>query len=137
MILRSPCVKQRQAGNMSKRQNGRVIRGDREHTRLQRALKENEKLKRQISKLRKVIARIDLDRYENLRDIILQQENVKADTEPKKAELERWKCFECNDGVLRLKVFENRAGIRYYRKCDNCSNRTKAQNYTKDVEGIK
>lgn len=124
---------------MSKRHKGRVPRGDKEHTRLQRALKENEKLKRQISKLRKVIARIDLDRYENLREMILQHEEenqIEVAVQKKQKEAEKWKCFECGEGTMRMKIFETRAGARYYRKCDNCPNRTKAQNYTKDVEGV-
>lgn len=47
---------------------------------------------------------------------------------------EKWKCFQCNEGVLRLIIIP---GNRYFRKCSICDHRTNAQEYTEEVEGIR
>lgn len=105
----------------------------------QRLKHENKKLKRQISQLKKLISRINLAEYENLKDAIVQQETEnqieKAILEEKKKE-EAWKCYHCENGILRLKTLGLANGVRYWRKCDNCSHRTKAKKYTQDVEGV-
>lgn len=112
---------------------------DKETSLEQRLKKENEKLKRQISKLRKVIDKLDIDRYNDLKELIASQEYENAidqGMENNKAKEKAWKCFDCQEGVLRIKRFENRTGMRYYRKCDMCRNRTKAKQWTKDVDGV-
>lgn len=104
-----------------------------------RLIAENKKLKRQVAQLRKIIDRIDLERYHNLRDVVLQQESenqIQKAVDKKKSQEKAWKCHHCPDGILRLKFFENRTGVRYYRKCDGCPHRTKAKEYTEKVEGI-
>ena len=48
----------------------------------------------------------------------------------------KWKCFQCNEGVLRILMIP---GNRYFRKCTICDHRTEAQVYEniEDIEGIK
>lgn len=100
---------------------------------------ENTKLRRQVSKLRKVISRIDLDHYQFIKDLLESQEKQDQDfsQEQKKKGLEnRWKCYDCEDGILRL-VTVMKAGEPYYlRKCDSCGKKTKTKKYTEDIEGV-
>lgn len=106
---------------------------------LQKLKRENDRLKKQVSSLRKQIARIDINRFENLQEILHKHDQIEAEEvlENDKKQLEKkWKCYECVDGVLRLKVFERQDGIVYFRKCDKCNNRTKLQKWNKDVEGV-
>ena len=106
----------------------------------QRLKKENEKLKRQISQLKKIISRIDIDQYKNLKEVIGKHESEDIrdqEIKDQQKQQDAWKCYDCIDGILRLRFFENRLGMKYYRQCDNCSKRTKAKNYHKDVKGIK
>lgn len=44
---------------------------------------------------------------------------------------ERWKCFSCNDGVIKLIIVP---GNRYLRKCSNCEYRTPVKEYTEEVD---
>jgi len=121
-----------------------VKKTDKEFTTEQKLKKENKKLKKQIAQLRKIINRIDLDQYDNLKNTIIKQEleekekkSIDRATKDQAQKEEAWKCYNCNMGVLRLIIFENRVGIRYYRCCDNCSKRTKAKTYNDKVDGIK
>lgn len=106
---------------------------------LQRLKRENDRLKKQVSSLRKQIARIDISRMENLQEILHKHDELEAEEvflNERKEQEKRWRCYECQDGVLRLKVLERQDGIVYFRKCDKCSNRTKLKRWNKDVEGI-
>jgi hypothetical protein len=106
---------------------------------LQKLKRENDKLKKQVSSLRKQLARIDINRYENLQDLMhkFDKEEVAENLEnDKKVQEQKWKCHKCSDGVLRLKVFERLDGIVYFRKCDNCDNRTTTKKWDKSVEGV-
>jgi hypothetical protein len=47
------------------------------------------------------------------------------------ANIERWKCFKCNDGVIKLIIVPNN---RYLRKCSHCEYRTVVKEYTEEVE---
>jgi hypothetical protein len=113
------------------------------HTREQRLLHENQQLKRQISALRKQIARLDLDRYSTIKDLIEEgYQGEKADEGKQILDnLKKiWACHCCIDGFLEIFIF-NRAGeTHYYRICSNaplCLNRTKSQPYSStQVSGI-
>lgn len=107
---------------------------------LDRLKKENRELKRQLKALRKSLDRID---YQHLNDLIEAQEaahivetpvEYKSKTERNE---ERWKCFSCTDGVLRLVIFQKPGGALYFRRCDCCGKRTKAQKYHDGIEGVK
>jgi len=50
-----------------------------------------------------------------------------------KALTDKWGCFKCNEGVLKLIIVP---GNRYFRKCSMCVHRTELQEYTENVEGM-
>lgn len=112
------------------------------NTKEQGLKRENDKLKRQISSLRKQIARLDLDRYETIKDLI--QEHYKEDNAEKGQEIlenlkKTWTCHECDTGYLEIFVYNRGSETWYYRICSNapfCVNRTKSQLYTLQVNGI-
>jgi hypothetical protein len=111
-----------------------------EQDELQKTKRENDKLKKQVSSLRKQLARIDIGRYENLQDLMEKFDKQEIEDSLKRNEEEqekRWKCFKCDGGVLQLKVFERHDGIVYLRKCDSCDNKTKLKKWDKSVEDHK
>ena len=106
---------------------------------LQRLKYENKKLKKQISQLRKQLAKIDVDRYQNLKELVeaQQKEDKELEEKIKREKLkEKWKCYECKEGYLRLMIFHRPDGDFYYRRCTRCGHKTKLQRYNKDVDGI-
>jgi len=105
---------------------------------LQRIKKENDSLKREISSLRKKLARVDLDRAD-LKEAIedsSKQEYVKEAATIREKLKQEWKCKECPTGFLEIVLFNKINDVYYFRKCNGCSNRTKTQKYTTDVKGI-
>lgn len=113
---------------------------DKELDQLEKLKYENKRLKKQISSLRKQLQRIDIDRHDNLRDLIDKfaledhEEEIKAQKEKLK---KQWECHECGVGFMMIHPVVRQDGTFYYRKCTECSNRTKLKPYTKDVKGIK
>ena len=108
-------------------------------TREQRLVKENQGLKRQLQALRKSLARLDLDRYSQVRDII--EEHYSKDRKDEGQEIldkmkEDWKCRECEAGYLEITLFSKINDTYYYRRCNLCTHRTKSQKYTSQVSGI-
>lgn len=109
---------------------------EKELDQLQKLKYENKRLKRQIAALRKQIARIDIDRYENIKDIIERHHKEDLDErllEEKKKLETKWECHECKRGVLVRHELMRIDGAFYYRKCNNCNHRTKVKPY-KDKE---
>lgn len=112
-------------------------------TREQQLSHENQRLKKTISTLRKQLARLDLDRYTQVREII--EEHYAADqVEEGKLILEKmkqeWACKApgCN-GYLEIFTYSKVGSVHYYRICSNapmCKNRTKSQKYSPEVKGI-
>lgn len=119
-------------------------RRDRRGNTVEQRLKlENEKLRRQIAQLRKALARVDLDRYTNLRDIVQQHYRLEdaerhAAKERESLELMRkeWQCNTCESGHLEIILVNKLNDLYYYRKCTNCAHRTTLQRYNKNVRGI-
>jgi len=113
---------------------------DKEFDELQKTRYEIKKLKRQISSLRKQISRTDIDRYQNLKDLLHKHNesdlNEKLDEERQKME-KMWECHKCKEGFLKIHILPRRDGVYYYRKCSECNQRTKTQILGKEVEGIK
>jgi predicted RNase H-like nuclease (RuvC/YqgF family) len=112
---------------------------DKEFSDMQRLKAENKALKRQLSKVRKQIARMEIERVE--RENLLEEEERRV-REVSKEKLtkeleEKWKCKSCEVDVMRLKIYSRLDGIFYFRKCDTCGNRTKSKEYHDEVEGIK
>lgn len=116
----------------------RGSRNDSEFKEVQRLRHENDKLKRQIAKLRKELSRVDIDQYSHLKEIIESQE----DTEEfdKKSELDRlkekWACHKCSRDILRVIIIPRADGIFYIRRCITCGNKTKMKKYDNFIEGI-
>jgi hypothetical protein len=110
-------------------------------TREQKLQKEIEKLKRENNRLRKLLARIDLDRYDQVREII--EEHYAKDRKDEGQEIldkmkDEWKCREPEClGFLEIILFNKLTETWYFRRCNCCPNRTKSQKYDpKSVKGI-
>jgi len=91
----------------------RVKRGTKEYNRLQETLHENKRLKKTISKLRKQISRLDLDRYHNLKEIIEKHDRENQGESLAKAEAKIrkiWECWKCREyqvkNAERLKAYK-------------------------------
>lgn len=118
----------------------RSSRGDKEYSRLQQALHENGRLKREISKLRKQLARLDLDRHSYVKDIIDEHyaQEIQEETTGKMLERlkDEWKCHECHVGYLEISMYSKMGAPWYFRQCNNCPHRTKSQVYNPEkVQG--
>ena len=63
--------------------------------------------------------------------------NIKEIRQEKKLKFEdlkaKWKCFKCNEGVMRLIIIPDN---RYFRKCSTCTHRTETKEYEELPEGI-
>lgn len=114
--------------------------GSKEYTRLQEVLHENSKLKREISSLRKQLARLDLDRHSYVKDI-MDEHYAREDQEESAEKMlkrlkEEWRCKNCQDGYLEVNIYMKAGDAWYYRKCNCCENRTKGRRYSPDkVQG--
>lgn len=116
-------------------------RGTKEYSRMQEALHENKKLKREIASLRKQLARIDLDRHGYVKDILEEhygEEQSEKTTEKMLQSLkDQWKCHKCPEGHLEIMLYDKLEETWYFRKCNKCPNRTVSQKYSPDtVQGI-
>lgn len=122
---------------------GKTRRGSKEVSREQRLVHENKQLKRENGQLRKELARLDLDRYDTVRELI-EEHNVQNPEQSGDEWLESlkktWACKECEDGYLQIFLFNKVGTLHYYRICSNspvCKNRTKSQKYdSSQVKGI-
>lgn len=107
---------------------------------IQRLKNENKKLRRENSKLRKVVSNVDMERYSFVQDLLTSLDYDKYDQDLKQVEkslANKWKCHDCDTGMLKLVILFKAGEEYYFRKCSECSKRTKLKKYTKDVEGIK
>lgn len=119
---------------------GKSRRGSKEISREQKLIHENSKLKRQVSALRKELARVDLDRYTNLKEVIDQHYQEDRAEEGKNIldkVKQEWACHQPNClGYLEIFLYNKLDHTWYYRQCNVCPNRTKAKKWTSDVKGI-
>jgi hypothetical protein len=121
---------------------GKSRRGNREFTREQKLVHENKRLKKELAQLRKQLARIDLDRYDTVREMIqehYQEEKAQQGLEILENLKKTWACKECADGHLEIFLYNKVGTTWYYRICSNapkCKNRTLAQKYSPEVKGI-
>lgn len=110
---------------------------------LQKLKRENSKLKKQISLLRKQISRLDVDRYQNVKELLEKQAEEDAQEyiikEKENAE-KQWRCWDCGEGILRTKRLHRLDGSFYFRQCDNnkCKKRTRTKPIPQDgnIDGI-
>lgn len=103
---------------------------------LQKLKNENDKLKKELSRLRKQFKRVDDKRFEVYRDVLSSYSIEKEREDNLQALKEKWMCYDCGRGVLVLKKLKTLEGLNYYRKCNNCSKRTKLQTWKEGVKGI-
>ena len=120
---------------------GKTKRTDREFTREKKLIHENRILKRQVASLRKQLARLDLDRYSNLKETIEQhyQEDRHQEGQDILDRLKQeWRCMEPGcEGYLEIILYNKINSTWYYRKCNECVKRTPSQKYHPDqVKGI-
>ncbi len=112
-----------------------------DETLLNKLKRENKTLKQQVASLRKQLSRIDVDRYENLTDLVDQlydEEKAAAEEVSSKSReqlMKKWECFKCHKDYLKLIILARPDGAYYFRKC-SCGKKTRLQKYTKDVEGL-
>jgi hypothetical protein len=113
-----------------------------ELTQLQIIKRENDRLKRQISSLRKQFARLDVDRFKIAKELI--EEHYTEDRADQGRQIldslkQQWACKICADGYLEIFIYNRGNETYYYRICSSapfCLNRTKSQIYTPSVPGI-
>jgi hypothetical protein len=113
---------------------------DKESSLLDRLKHENKKLKRQLAVLRRQLEQVDVNKYNNLQQLVKKQEKEdrQAADEKKRIKLmNKWRCFECNEGALKIVIINRLDGVFYFRRCDKCNKRTKLQKYHTLVDGIK
>jgi hypothetical protein len=119
---------------------GKSRRGNKEYSREQKLVHENKRLKREIAQLRKQLARLDLDRYDSIKEMIEEHghENTAQTGQELLENLKKtWACNKPKcQGHLEIIVYSKLGNPWYYRQCTNCPNRTIAQKYTPEVKGI-
>jgi hypothetical protein len=123
---------------------GKSKRSDKEFTREQRLVKENRQLKRELAHLKKQIARIDLDRFETVKQMCndyQENERFRDSSEESISNLEEmkktWSCNECSSGYLEIILYSKIGETYYFRKCISCNKRTVGQRYdSESVKGI-
>lgn len=121
---------------------GKSKRSNKELSREQRLRHENQQLKREIGRLLKRIARLDLDPYDSVKDAIIEhchEDSVDQGNGLLEKMRQKWACKQpgCT-GFLEIFVYNKMGSPWYYRLCSNapvCKNRTKAQKYSQNVDG--
>lgn len=112
-------------------------RGDKEFDLVDRLKHENAKLKRELSKMKKLVQRADFERLDHLEKLVDEQRKFDKTIRKDNARArEKWLCHDCGRGYMMPRIFRRRDGDFYYRMCNNeeCSNRTRMKKLTKDVD---
>jgi len=111
---------------------------DRETDQLQYYKHLVKKLKREIAGLRKQIDRLDLDRFASFKEALDRIDEIEmeqtARRKDKEIQKEKWRCWDCNTGTMRLKVWDRLDGPHYQRVCDHCNKRTTMKKWTPEVK---
>lgn len=112
--------------------------GDKELDNIQRLKYENDKLKKENSRLRKLIQRGQADQ-ELLQELVQTQTEEEEIARTQKIEENRWRCYTCSAGILQIHEYPRHDGVFYLRICSNpaCSKRTRLKPWHKDVKGVK
>jgi len=119
---------------------GKSRRCDKEITKERRLATENKKLKQQIQQLRKQLGRLDLDRYESIRETLQQHFHKESESSQVLENIMKktWACKEAGcTGYLEIILFNKIDQPHYYRSCCSCNNRTRSQRFNPEtVKGI-
>jgi len=124
---------------MSRSRKGKRPVGDGEIKEIQRLKLENQKLKKQIASLRKQLNRIDIDRYQYIKDMLENQaeEDQQFEVDRELDDIKKhWECEVCARDYLRIIVIRKGNGVFYMRRCPTCMHKTKLKKFTHEVEGI-
>jgi len=109
-----------------------------EQDELQALKRHNEALKREVAKLRKQISRFDLDRFQSFKEALDRLDEIEMEQTARRKEKEiskdKWRCWTCGEGHLRLKIWDRLDGPHYQRVCDRCGKRTSMKKYTPEVK---
>lgn len=109
---------------------------------LQKIKKENEALKREVKQLRKQLDRMPSHRIEAL-ESIAERQKLEAEQELNARKFEKlkekWQCWECGKGYMRLITMPRRGGVFYLRQCsqEGCGHRTNMKPWHPGVDGVK
>jgi len=101
--------------------------------------RENQTLRRQMSKLQKQLSRISLDEHQHIKELLDSQEKENkelVEQVDKEKLLRRWLCHKCKQDYIKLIVLHRPDGTYYFRRCPNCGNKTKIKKYNENVEGV-
>lgn len=118
---------------------GRRSVGDGELRAIRRLKLENQKLKKQISSLRKQLNRVDVDRYSYIHDMLDNQvdEDVQFERDRDLEDVKKkWECHTCARDYLRITIVRRADGEFYFRRCPTCLYKTRLKKFTNDIEGI-
>ena len=121
---------------------GKARYSGKELTAIQEIKYENQRLKRENDLLRKQLARVDLDKYSQLKKTIkkhYQKEEKKQGDDILDKVRQEWRCKEPEcAGFLEIFLYNKQSETWYFRKCSEsgCKNRTVTKKYTPDVKGI-
>lgn len=123
---------------------GKSKRGGREFTREQRLVEQNRQLKQELTHLRKQISRLDSSRIDIVKEMCTDYEesrrfdgNMNRMSPNLESLKKEWSCKNCSEGFLEIHLYSKLEKVFYYRKCNNCRNRTLGQRYDeKSVKGI-
>lgn len=119
---------------------GKTRIGRKENNTIQDFKYKIQQLKAENDQLRKRLARIKLDEYGQLKKTIkkhYKKEETKQGNDILDKVRQEWKCHQCTKGFLEIFIYNRLNETYYYRTCNECDNRTKAQKYDPQlVKGI-
>lgn len=129
-------MRQRTGFTGAKMGKGRMQRGEKEFEKIEKLKHENQRLRRELSALRKKLGRTDINKLEHLETLVSKQRSEQKKIESKKQDDTKWLCHQCGKGHMKIFIFSRRDGVFYNRSCDNteCGNRTKMKKFHDGVE---
>lgn len=114
---------------------------DKDWTELEKYKVREKKFKREIARLRKMVQKLqeehEMSGLLELVDVQRKEDKEIHDVEKGIELRKKWKCHECEEGIMILNIFNRKDGVFYFRRCYACGNKTRMKKYTNDVEGVK
>lgn len=111
---------------------------NKELSEIQRLKAENLQLKRQLTRIRKQLARDQADRFDSIDNALeaqIREDEALRELRKQQKLIEHWRCFKCKEDYLRLIIIQRPDGGFYFRKCPGCENRTRLKPLNDKVEG--
>jgi len=108
---------------------------------LEKLKHENDSLKKELKKLRKINKMVDVGRFEHLEELVRkqrQERKLHESKEKRKAEKAKakWLCHKCASGIMQINIWPLRNKVKYNRACSNqeCGHKTLFKDYHEGVE---